>query len=191
MARDEARAIAEHEAAHVLVAWGLGVYVASTRINPRGFGATLVDPATPTIDAAISAAGDVWDSELSDQPYRDGSCGDLLAQLELVGSAGIWHARRTARGILNARHHDVLHVASRLRRENALTFTRVVPGVRQSRQHHPDGRQALRLVEPRSVTRETPWSAPSLLARGPDLRTPEDAKSGPIPLLSQLPLDKP
>jgi hypothetical protein len=122
MVRDEARAIAEHEAAHCVVAWGLGVYVASTRINPRGFGATLVEPVSPTVDAAVSAAGDTWDSEFSDQPYRDGSCGDLLAQLDLVGTSGIWHARRTARQILTSRRRDVVDLARRLRRERELTF---------------------------------------------------------------------
>lgn len=122
MAWDEARAIAQHEAAHVVVAWGLGVYVASTRINPRGFGATLCEPASPAVDAAISAAGDVWDAELSDQPYRDASCADLIAQLELVGTTGIWVARRTARQILAQRRRDVLDLSAKLYREHELVF---------------------------------------------------------------------
>jgi hypothetical protein len=122
MARDEARAIAEHEAAHCVVAWGLGVYVASTRINPRGFGVTLIEPASRAVDAAISAGGDVWDAEFSNQPYRDGYCADLIAQLERVGASGIWRARRTARQILTARRRDVLNLAAQLHREREMTF---------------------------------------------------------------------
>jgi hypothetical protein len=120
---DAGQAISEHEAAHCVVAQHLGVHLDSVRIDRRGFGHTLVVPHSPEIDAAVSAAGDVWDSVFAGRAYKDGSCRDLQMALEQVGIHGMWGARRTAKKILTANREQVRQLARQLHREGEIVFS--------------------------------------------------------------------
>jgi len=122
---DPAWAIAQHEAAHTVVAQALGVFVHSARIiDRRGFGQTLIaNNQPPRISAAIDVAGDVWDKAFSDQEYRDVSCDDLRNAVEQVSEAGIWAARRRATRILDRHQDEILHLAKLLLERGTLVFT--------------------------------------------------------------------
>jgi hypothetical protein len=122
MARDPIRVAAEHECAHGVVAASLGVQVARLVIYPNGSGECIRAFTTPELSAVISAAGDLWDAEFSDQPYRDGACADLRRQVELVGPQGIWAARRRARQILAEHRNAVITLGGRLHKEWEIVF---------------------------------------------------------------------
>jgi hypothetical protein len=122
MARDPIRVACEHESAHAVVAFELGAHVARIVVHPHGGGSVTRLRVTPTENAVISCAGDLWDREYSTAEYRDGACTDLAYQVQQVGAAGIWQARRTARQILTERRRDVLDLAGQLYLERELVF---------------------------------------------------------------------
>jgi hypothetical protein len=122
MARDPIRVACEHESAHAVTAWALGAHVARVVVHPHGGGSVTRLRVTPAENAVISSAGDLWDREYSMAEYRDGACADLAYQVEQVGTAGIWQARRTARQILTAHRRGVLDLADRLYLERELVF---------------------------------------------------------------------
>jgi hypothetical protein len=122
MGRDRVRVACQHEAAHAVTAWALGVPVVRLAVYPDGSGETIRHRTTPAAAAAISAAGDTWDREMGTEPYVDSACRDLARQVQLVGVSGIWAARRTCRQILAAHRREVLDLAGQLHRERELTF---------------------------------------------------------------------
>ncbi|MEU8312915.1 hypothetical protein [Micromonospora sp. NPDC049033] len=124
------RLVAEHEAAHAVVAAYYGVHVEQVEAT-AGRGRTRCGPAaSPRHDAAIDAAGDVWDREFTTQPYRDAACSDLLRLERGVGAAGVWQARRDARKALTIHQTAVRRMADQLERHGRLTVVRgqLVPG---------------------------------------------------------------
>ncbi|MDX3581996.1 hypothetical protein [Streptomyces europaeiscabiei] len=117
------RLVAEHEAAHVVVAAALGVTVRRAVINTLGQGRTLHDGTDSTADAAaITAAGDVWNQRLGVVPYQDLACLDLQTFEREHGLGKLWQANRTAHRILSEERSLVLALAERLVGERDITF---------------------------------------------------------------------
>lgn len=107
------QSILEHEAAHAVTAWALGMRVESITVHDRGGRTIVVGP--PQQLAVCAQAGDLWDREHGTSPYTFDACTDLRQSVQWVGVAGIWSARRQARALLNTRQRDVLDLAERLR----------------------------------------------------------------------------
>ena len=124
MRSEAVRFVAEHESAHCVLVAHFGYPVASVFVRRDGSGGTVWDAARASRaeQAAISAAGDVWDSELSDVDYRDIACEDLARLVRLVGVGGVWAARRAAREVLTARRRLVLSLADRLELDRRIVF---------------------------------------------------------------------
>jgi len=121
-----ARSLAEHEAAHAVVAAHFGHPVTRIWIGANA-GATLWDSvlASNAERAAVTAAGDLWNREFGTIAYRDLSCDDLERLVRQTGVGGVWHARRLARSVLTARRRAVLALADRLERERSISFDSV------------------------------------------------------------------
>ncbi|MGW6785385.1 hypothetical protein [Streptomyces sp. NPDC054987] len=117
------RVLAEHEAAHAVVARHFGLDVYDIVIGDRS-GRTLYQvPAEPWLDAAVIAAGDLFNRELGTVPYLDYGCSDLRTLEREHGLAQLWDANRAARGVLTQRRQAVLRLADRVQREQHIIFT--------------------------------------------------------------------
>lgn len=123
------RLIAEHEAAHAVVAAHYGVKVFEVWATAAR-GKTVHGDCPQHEDVAIAAAGDLWNREFGAVPYRDGSCGDLAYLERTVSAAGVWQARRDARAVLTRRRSSVLALAARIEEHGTLVAApggRLVP----------------------------------------------------------------
>ncbi|MEV8307856.1 hypothetical protein AB0P36_10955 [Streptomyces flavidovirens] len=117
------RLVAEHEAAHAVVAATCGAHVHQVWVNARGEGRTIHSGTGSDRDAAaITAAGDVWNRHLGTVPYRDLACLDLKTFEREHGLRKLWHANQVARRILAAERQLVLDLADRLINEGAIVF---------------------------------------------------------------------
>lgn len=114
------RQVCEHEAAHAVVAAYYRIPVRKILAGPSRGRTSCDDVGSAAQNAAIDAAGDVWERELMTLPYRDGSCSDLATLERTVGAAGVWQARRDARAVLQRHRAAVLRLADRLEEHRAL-----------------------------------------------------------------------
>jgi hypothetical protein len=117
------RSIAEHEAAHAVVARAFGYDVIQVHVDTAN-GVTAWDSSTapPAHQAAVTAAGDVWGRDHSQFPYVDLGCADLAGFEARFGLDQLWTANRTAGAILAEHRVAVLALASRLITERTITF---------------------------------------------------------------------
>jgi hypothetical protein len=108
------RLLAEHEAAHAVVAAHYGQQVDTIRVG-RADGETRYQcTATPREQAAITAAGDLFNREFGTVSYQDFGCRDLADMEREHGLGGLWRANRDAREILASQRQLVLDLADRL-----------------------------------------------------------------------------
>lgn len=118
------RLLAEHEAAHAVVAAHYGQAVQWIRVG-RDDGMTHYrGTSTPRERAAITAAGDLWNREYGTVPYVDYGCGDLADFQREHGLRALWQANRDARAALNEHLHLVTDLADTLMRQRILRFDR-------------------------------------------------------------------
>lgn len=124
MRSEVVRLIAEHEAAHAVVArhFSHPVHCVSIREADDGWTAWDASGASRAERAAVTCAGDLWSCELGTVAYRDLGCADLERLVRLTGVGGVWSARRLARSVLTARRRAVLALADRLEVERFITF---------------------------------------------------------------------
>lgn len=116
------RLLAEHEAAHAVVARHFGFTVFSVRVHgDRGY-TEWTGAAQPWQSAAITAAGDLFNREQGTVPYRDYACSDLQTFEREHGLDKLWDANRAARSILIQRRRAILTLADRIMRERFITF---------------------------------------------------------------------
>ncbi|MEU1556937.1 hypothetical protein ABZ517_30150 [Streptomyces scabiei] len=117
------RNIAEHEAAHAVVAAHFGMRVTRVVASGPGNGYTQYEQ-TGDADqcAAVRAAGDTWGRKLGSVPYIDLACADLARFERDHGLARLWQAERAALDILTARRDAVAALADRIERERTVTF---------------------------------------------------------------------
>jgi hypothetical protein len=113
------RLIAEHEAAHAIVALAYGVPVTRV-VATRTRGRTSHGTCTRQQAVAIAAAGDLFNREFGTVPYRDASCSDLAYLEREVEASGVWKARRDARAVLRSRQQDVIDLARLLEQRGSL-----------------------------------------------------------------------
>lgn len=115
------RACAEHEAAHAIVALHhrITVYDIHVRANGSGYTTHAGSPAR-SVQAAITAAGDLWQQEYGTVPYLDLSCDDLRTMEHEHGLGALWSAQRDARRVLVKRRRAVLALADRLMNERTI-----------------------------------------------------------------------
>lgn len=116
------RVLAEHEAAHAVVARHFGMTVLDIRVRgQRGY--TRWEGDSPQWqEAAITAAGDLFNREQGTVPYQDYACRDLKVFEREHGLDQLWQAQRAARSILTQRRRAVLTLADRIMRERFITF---------------------------------------------------------------------
>jgi len=113
---------AEHEAAHAVVARGLGVRVVEVVVSEDGRdGHTVYEQASREATAAIAAAADVWINEFRAVVFPNGEqsgCRDDVRVLvrNTAGDHEVHDARRRARLILAERRDEVLELAQQLAR---------------------------------------------------------------------------
>jgi hypothetical protein len=118
-----ARCLAEHEAAHAVVAHHFGHRVHSVRIGADDSAAVWdATCASGAERAAVTAAGDLWNREFGTVEYHDLACDDLARLVRQVGVGGVWHTRRLARSVLTTRRRAVMALADRLEREHSISF---------------------------------------------------------------------
>lgn len=116
------RLLAEHEAAHAVVARHFGMTVHSIRIGRvRGY-TEWSGPSASWQEAAITAAGDLFNREHSSVPYQDLACDDLKVFEREHGLDQLWQANRAARSILVQRRRAILTLADRIMRERTIVF---------------------------------------------------------------------
>ncbi|RSS50058.1 hypothetical protein [Streptomyces sp. WAC01280] len=108
------RLLAEHEAAHAVVAAHYGQTVDSIRVGQQQGETRYSGTATPREHAAISAAGDLFNRELGTVRYEDFGCGDLADIEREHGLHALWRANRDARAVLVGQRQLVLDLADRL-----------------------------------------------------------------------------
>nr|WTB31086.1 hypothetical protein OG781_17795 [Streptomyces sp. NBC_00830] len=119
------RGCAEHEAAHAIVALHARVPVYQVRLYANGTGWTEHGGSSvPSVEAAITAAGDLWQREYGTVPYVDLSCRDLPDFERQHGLSALWSAQRDARRILIQRRRAVLALADRLMDERTIRLAR-------------------------------------------------------------------
>lgn len=116
------RLLAEHEAAHAVVARHYGMTVHNIRIGRVSGYTEWSGPSVGWQEAAITAAGDLFNREQGSVPYRDYGCGDLKRFEREHGLSQLWDANRAARSILIQRRRAVLTLADRIMRERYITF---------------------------------------------------------------------
>ncbi|MFI8425111.1 hypothetical protein [Streptomyces sp. NPDC085479] len=93
-AKDMLRAVAEHEAAHVIVAQHYGCTINHVAINPNGHGHTSHTRAVNDfLNGVIIAAGDVWQRTYGTVPYVDLAREDLA---DFEAERGLRHYQRAA-----------------------------------------------------------------------------------------------
>jgi len=114
------RLFAEHEAAHAVVARHYGMTVTHIHLDRNGGYTRYHGPSTGWQEAAITAAGDLFNREYSTVPYQDGSCKDLADFEREHGLDQLWQANRAARSILTQRRRAVLALADRLMDERTI-----------------------------------------------------------------------
>ncbi|WP_180685320.1 hypothetical protein [Streptomyces gossypiisoli] len=121
MNADQLRACAEHEAAHAVVSLHHRITVYEIGIRANGSGYTTHAPTSVrSVQAAITAAGDLWQQEYGTVPYTDLSCHDLLTMEREHGLGALWAAQRDARRVLIQRRRSVLDLADRLMKERSI-----------------------------------------------------------------------
>lgn len=116
------RVLAEHEAAHAVVARHLGMSVFTIRVRGDRGVTEWAGAAQPWQEAAITAAGDLFNREQGTVPYQDYACSDLKRFEREHGLDQLWDAQRAARSILLMRRRAVLTLADRIMRERFITF---------------------------------------------------------------------
>jgi hypothetical protein len=117
------RHVAEHEAAHAVVAAHFGLVVTRVVARAPGDGYTEYEQsADPAQRAAVTAAGDVYGKRLGSVPYVDLACDDLAKFERVHGLPRLWQAQRIAFDILTRRRAAVVALADRIERERAITF---------------------------------------------------------------------
>ncbi|MGW5215126.1 hypothetical protein ACWEQO_29040 [Streptomyces sp. NPDC004051] len=125
MNRPTWRNIAEHEAAHAVVAAHFGLRVHEVVARTPGNGYTMHDVATdPMQQAAIIAAGDAYGRHRGSVSYVDLGCGDLATFERQHGLSRLWQAERLALDILDQHQAAVTRLADRIERERRITFPR-------------------------------------------------------------------
>lgn len=122
MRRGPDRLFAEHEAAHAVVARHFGLDVTQIVIGNHSGRTAYRGLSEPWQEAAITAAGDLFNRELGTVPYADYGCADLRDLEREHGLDRLWDANRAARGILTQRRQAVLLLADRVQRERHITF---------------------------------------------------------------------
>lgn len=118
------RVLAEHEAAHAVVARHFGMTVTEIHVGPTRGRTCWYGDAAQWQEAAITAAGDLFNREQGSVPYQDFGCSDLRAFERDHGLDQLWQAQRAARSILIQRRRAVLALADRLMRERTITLAR-------------------------------------------------------------------
>lgn len=119
------RNVAEHEAAHAVVAAHFGHSVHEIVVQTPSDGHTVYElAADPDQRAAITAAGDVYGKRLGSVPYVDLGCSDLARFERAHGLGRLWRAERTALDILTAHRAAVTTLADRIERERRVIFGR-------------------------------------------------------------------
>lgn len=117
------RHVAEHEAAHAIVAAHFGLVVTRVVVRAPGDGYTEYEQtADPARRAAITAAGDVYGQRLGSVPYVDLACDDLAKFERFHGLTRLWQAQRIALDILTRKRAAVVALADRLERERTVSF---------------------------------------------------------------------
>ncbi|MFG2330175.1 hypothetical protein ACGFMM_11175 [Streptomyces sp. NPDC048604] len=121
--KPRSRILAEHEAAHAVVARHFGLPVVEIVLG-RSSGHTLVDfgPAELWQRAVVTAAGDLFNKEQGTVPYEDYGCGDLRDFERDHGLSQLWDAQRAARSVLKQRREAVVRLADQLMRTPLLRY---------------------------------------------------------------------
>lgn len=118
------RVLAEHEAAHAVVARHFGFDVTEIVVGRTSGHTSWYGPSAKWQEAAITAAGDLFNRELGTVPYVDYACHDLQRFERSHGLSALFNANRAARSILKQRRRAVLVLADRLMRERTITLAR-------------------------------------------------------------------
>jgi hypothetical protein len=116
------RLVAEHEAAHAVVAAHFGSRLHRIVVRDTDGYTLHSGPTEPTWQAAITAAGDAYNRKLSSVPYVDLGCDDLARFERVHGLGRLWHAERLALDVLTTRRAAVTALADRLERERVITW---------------------------------------------------------------------
>lgn len=124
------REVAEHEAAHAVVALALGVPVSEVTTVPDGEvgGSVTFRTSSRRATAIILAAAEVWITEFRWRTFptvRESGFGDDRRKVLEATGADAWQiqdAARRAREILADRRDEVLEMAQRLMEHERLTF---------------------------------------------------------------------
>ncbi|MEU2076863.1 hypothetical protein [Streptomyces sp. NPDC013489] len=116
------RILAEHEAAHAVVAAHYGQTVHSISIGRQSGVTRYSGTASSRERAAVYAAGDLFNRELGTVPYQDYGCGDLADLEHKHGLSALWQANRDARAVLSQHRQLVLDLADRLMTSPTLTL---------------------------------------------------------------------
>ncbi|WP_405436674.1 hypothetical protein OG373_06755 [Streptomyces avidinii] len=116
------RVLAEHEAAHAVVARHFGLTVTEVVIGARSGRTLYRGLAEPWQEAAVIAAGDLFNREQGTVPYLDYGCSDLRDLEREHGLDRLWDANRAARSILTQRRRAILLLADRIQRERHIQF---------------------------------------------------------------------
>jgi hypothetical protein len=120
--RGRSRILAEHEAAHAVVARHFGFHVVEIHVGPTRGRTCWYGPAAQWQEAAITAAGDLFNREQGTVPYQDYGCHDLKEFERDHGLAKLWDAQRAARSILVQRRRAVLTLADQLMSQPLMRF---------------------------------------------------------------------
>lgn len=119
------RNVAEHEAAHAVVAAHFGLRVRSIVARAADSGYTVYElTGNEEQYAIVRAAGDVWGRKLGSVPYVDLGCEDLARFEQAYGLGRLWEAQRAALTVLTQRRAAVTALADRIERERTITYTR-------------------------------------------------------------------
>lgn len=116
------RCLAEHEAAHAVVARHFGFTIVDIRLGRVSGYTRWQGNAAAWQQAAITAAGDLFNREQGTVPYADLACSDLQVFEREHGLHRLWDANRAARSILIQRRRAVLTLADQLMRQPYMQF---------------------------------------------------------------------
>lgn len=137
--------VAEHEAAHGVVADALGVRVGELRAGPDGGATTYSSDGVARQDhVVIALAGTIWISLFRSMQYPEGDANRCVEDRRTVAfHADAWgarEARRRVHDILSTRTAQVLDLAADLARERLVLFDEWRTGTVRSRRVVPSAR---------------------------------------------------